>query len=560
MKKLLTICSLFCAGMLPAQTINNTYYHPILHDAGNVAVLEEGNDIIFSSYNDRLILNRTDAFGNHINSITFGDQRVVKHDIVRCRNEKGVVAVYRYYFVPDQIFISHFDDQLNPIWHINMPVNARTHINPGTSSYWDLLENVDIIEHKGLFYITYSEGSPLPGLDYESTVSVMCIDDVGNLQWYRNYADPTRVAGLPQRDDLANSITLCDYSGQEALTIGGTVQENHSSALFFMTLDLNGNILNNFTHIRHVGGETRPDVAYDANNDYIVCTYAAGGASSNPNINSSIGLLRLRMQGLSWVDGCIYDVALGYQDIGEGITVDANGNYVISASVITGTPPNAIPNVYLLSINSNTLYSYGGAATYNINVSKVYVNAQHAVDDKGNIYFATTLNSTQQNTRLFKTDPSFVACGDIHTGFEPTFYNTTPHYLQYSLWNPHMPQFFGINVDPIDITFDRCEESGDHDQYRKVLTAATTATTITLMPTLLQSADELHCMINMEVDGMVEVYITNMSGQREYNSRHQLQAGKETISIKADLPTGMHVVRVFVNGKLQHTQKVNVIN
>ncbi len=613
MKKVLSVFGyiIYLSGQLSAQVINTTFYGSSIPYSDGLTGRKvapqypDGDLVVFSSEVNYppvplpsglplFMLNQTDANGNWLRSISTDYGFTVHHIIPTRRNNGGTLlagvntsTIYQVNGIDyNKLWVINFDDGLNTVWSKSMYIRAHTVGHDGID-----IERIDGYDGDGgdLFFIAFSEGSHVPGMEHETDFSVLSIRENGTQMWYKSYGDYTRDTSMPLRNNELYSITkpyVDPVTNNTVFTIAGAAQMGPDYKLFYSTIDAatGGQIISyglmNFSHSKW---DVKPDVIWDADRELLVSTWETTPAGpANPNIITTIGLMTLDRD-FSFSQGVYYDIGswFGANNSGKTITYNPqfNSNYVLGAYL---SGPLA-PNYKIFEINANTLWLTPlGGRVFNMYTPASFDKAFHALDMNNHYYFVQNVLPNLQysgiSPRLIKTSPVVPTCGVDILGMEPTTFRADKSNIDLGENNPVYVEEDDFPFTDQELRQDYCDNAPDPNNYlqapnvnisRGKAIAAYEITDVESMffsntkadvnPTLLHTSDILNCKIHNTDGKFTQIKISNSSGQIIYNSKHILNKGETHISIPVNLSIGMHIVYLAVDGKVIKTQKISVI-
>lgn len=551
-----------------AQTINKTYeltYHDL---KSQCVVAKPADSIIFmtasaySGNSQKMLITKTDADGNVLQTLMidtpFYDHRLVATDT-------GVLFAS---LMDSNLYVISFNNNLIMQWSKQIPVG---NIVP---SYPYMTVDIEVShDYSGneVYYITCA-ARPRDSnyVNKDIAFSIVKLDNIGQLVWHKTYADQNRGSSSTFAiHDLVHSITKIDSSGNY-FNIAGTRKETdyaysaftHFNYLFFINIDDNGNIVQNYERVQTADSMPySPDVVWDVANQTIACTYTETNAGNIPSLPASningIGLMTL-MPNLQANAGRYY---WRYCE-NEGLSITSLGDtsYMIGCGIYN-CDSSFLYNPAFLRINSSTL-NYELFAHYN-QLRNVKNTSYHVSDAAGNGYMVPYTNDNITDKRLIKVDQSLTSCGSRYD---------TVDMISYLPQN--MPFLYVADSDTIIYNFtysesypnllltdcDTLTKIKDRDKYKPtdVHTYAPGGIAISVTPTILYDANEqIYCDIMAPNNKAVDIVVYNMTGQVRYRKSLALDKSHNRLTIPAGtMSSGLNMVQIYIDHQPVNSTKV----
>ncbi len=525
------------------------------------------------------MLIRTDFYGNFSQASLHAHEMELHHIITTADN--GILVAG----IPNRInadalamlAVIKLDASLNVQWSRQIPLRYRNILlgreNIGIEAvyYPDLDE-----EH---YFIACNEGSPIASVSEDGVISVVRIDQNGNLIWHKTYENQSRPLDLPgppyygvvlyQKDGVNDLTTYMDEDqGKLLLCITGTRysylhfwgSQQIDNQLFFMSIDEDGDIVYDYQiyHTNHYA--FAPDMVWDGT--HLVTIYEQQHTFPSPPAPPTYitGIVRLNPD-LTIVDQYYYEPfyprLLSYR--GQSITLGLNGEYVVGCWK-TGDPAGRTAGFFLIDPVTMTT---SPLRLHNQLRDQVYYDQKHFTDAAGFHYMIPTVNKAYSSAlhdrpRLLKADPTLMeTCGGydesvlITPGYGSMLYYSRQEVPGYEIYD----YYFGI--EEMDFQQDRCIDDPDPTTYRPA-TGSGSATEPAVSPTLLSGiAEPVNVRYHSDTEGFMDIAVYNTLGQLIDEQRTAAHKGDNSFTVNARFAPGINLVTLSCNG-VTTTRKIIV--
>lgn len=602
----LTFAMWVSALAINAQPFNRTYFLPGYDLAPkSVAFLDQtgssdfvvgsfATDVINPSNPGKYLLSKMDASGTPLTSVLRDDPGICER-IVETFDDH-IITVSEYF---DKIVVRKYDDNLALL--LSVKIDKGTPLSFVDVDYSTI--DVEAVHNVGMpnpqdeeyYYIYFTEGYPAavnPTLTNATSVSVLSLDRDLNLRWYRTYPEIRNWEPWQSINDNAYSMTKFpdpNNPNEYQFALAGTrnfVNPAANFTTFYMTIDMNGNIIAPYTEAVNTAQDLAPDILFDG--DSLVVSYQAMH-SNNINTNLStmfsvmkfdIGLTSFRTR-FYWnldndisIENYSSSIATGYSDsvwYEDGHPMYGGGtdnNYVIGGQTFpTYHQPTPYMNPILMSIDRISL---DPVLFKRYNVDRWANAGTMGMFHRNDLSYRQYLPVKPfQSTgmRMIVTTPALNACGS--ETYDVEFKDSIPGVYQHNHifqdFQNHTP--YPLNETNVTVYYDDCSNNASPATYKSTGIAEANANLAiiqaTVYPTLItdRSSEDIICNINSPQVGKVNISIVNLLGQQLYNDQHMITTGDNTLKIDGShLTPGMNIITISYGNKPVYSSKLQVLN
>lgn len=400
-------------------------------------------------------------------------------------------------------------------------------------------------------------GTPNVG---DMTVNALKIDAAGNLLWNYKYYD---MAGASWRTIYPRALATGDGDRKQKYFLAGYADYNTMNAQSFdMTIDVNGNIVDQYREYFVPSYSFGHDAIYDASTDEFILTYTFGnsGVVGLPVV-SQIALTKIAANSMTINSTDIYyenDPAAGtIENYSNSIKLDAiDRNYILSCWVMNWN--SNYHTTALLKVDKfSTVQFFKRYNKYTPEFHGAVADVLDPMTGMENYVEVENSITTYPDTRVFSTNTAGVTCGDedIHPG--QMHYGLKPIYHTFG----QVSMSGGISL-PLNsgnaYTSIPCNPANPN--YKTTTVASVLPDQrLTVFPTVLNgTTGDVHIdAMSMGTTDM-NVSICSMDGKVLEQKAYHLQSGSNTVSCNVNLPTaGSYVMKIYsADGQLNKTVRL----
>ncbi|PZF74204.1 T9SS type A sorting domain-containing protein [Taibaiella soli] len=412
-------------------------------------------------------------------------------------------------------------------------------------------------------YVDYRDN--LAPYRYRSVLNVLRIDGDGNLVWNKKYAED--ISDAYSVNDLANTISYSgrDDFGNNSYYIGGLRNQNPisptdpgGSFYFQMSIDENGNIVNDYQALTACSYPTGFDSEYDWDDNTVAVTFQfAACPQAGPGIASQIGLIKvdhslnMTMQKFYWFPSCNEVVPHRIQKS------QIDGSYLIAGQAADqGTLSQSIINFFLIKVrpDGTSLFSKRYMVAENGYANGLIVNYNPSLHDENYVMIGASgpYNSTTIGYgRILSTDHNGVVCGQWDFPLEDGNASLPTASYHYSSYDVYGQNDYNIpEIQPYVTGYHDCNfyhESG----YRTIpASVAQTDAQCKVYPSVLsENENNLSVDVTLSAASNLSIVVYSIDGRKITEQQyHDVSIGKLKVSLGGLLP-GNYLVNIQSDNK-----------